>query len=124
MLEDVLASLFTVARADGPVNQREHSFLSEVHAAFGLDQRAWDRARGVAPRQPRGGDDSDPYLVLGVPRSATGAELHAAWKRLMRENHPDSLAARGVPQEFIARASEKVARINAAWDRIKRERNL
>ena len=40
----------------------------------------------------------------------------------MRENHPDSLAARGVPAEFIARANEKVARINAAWDRIKRER--
>ena len=31
----------------------------------------------------------------------------------MRENHPDSLAARGVPAEFIARASDKVARINA-----------
>ncbi len=42
----------------------------------------------------------------------------------MRENHPDTLAARGVPAEFIARASEKVARINAAWDRIKRERGL
>jgi DnaJ like chaperone protein len=124
MLEDVLASLFTVARADGPVNQREHRFLSEVHAAFGLDQRAWDRARGATPRQRSGADEADPYLVLGVPRSATGAELHAAWRRLMRENHPDSLAARGVPQEFIARASEKVARINAAWDRIKRERNL
>jgi DnaJ like chaperone protein len=42
----------------------------------------------------------------------------------MRENHPDSLASRGVPPEFIARAGEKVARINAAWDRIKRERRL
>jgi hypothetical protein len=39
-------------------------------------------------------------------------------------NHPDTLAARGVPAEFIARANEKVARINAAWDRIKRERGL
>ena len=36
----------------------------------------------------------------------------------MRENHPDSLAARGVPAEFIARANDKVAAINAAWDRI------
>ena len=26
--------------------------------------------------------------------------------------------------EFVARASDKVARINAAWDRIKRERGL
>ncbi len=124
MLEDVLASLFALARADGSVNQSEHQFLSQVHAAFGLDQLAWDRARGAAPRQPHGTNEGDPYLVLGVPRSATGAELHAAWRRLMRENHPDSLASRGVPSEFIARASDKVARINAAWDRIKRERSL
>jgi DnaJ like chaperone protein len=42
----------------------------------------------------------------------------------MRENHPDALAARGVPAEFIEKASASVARINAAWDRIKRERGL
>jgi len=62
--------------------------------------------------------------VLGVSPEAPATALRAAWKRLMRENHPDSLASRGVPEEFIARASEKVARINAAWDRIKRERGL
>ena len=123
MLEDVLAALFAIARADGQVNQREQDFLSRTHRAFGLDAYAWDRARGGATR---GGssEDADPYVLLGVSRSASGAELHAAWKRLMRENHPDSLAARGVPAEFISRAGDKVARINAAWDRIKRERGL
>ena len=30
----------------------------------------------------------------------------------------------GVPAEFITRATDKVAQINAAWDRIKRERGL
>jgi DnaJ like chaperone protein len=69
-------------------------------------------------------DADDPYLELGVPRSTSGEELRATWKRLMRENHPDSLASRGVPADFVARASDKVARINAAWDRIKRERGL
>ena len=43
---------------------------------------------------------------------------------LVRENHPDSLASRGVPAEFIASATDKVAGINAAWDRIKRARPL
>lgn len=124
MLEDVLASLFLIAQADGPVNHAEHDYLSHVHAAFGLDQAAWDRARGAAPRRPYSTEEGDPYVVLGVRRSATGSELHEAWKRLMRENHPDSLLARGVPEEFIARANDKVARINAAWDRIKRERQL
>jgi DnaJ like chaperone protein len=124
MLEDVLAALFAIARADGPVNGREQDFLARTHRAFGLDQSAWDRAQGGTSRQAAAPDEPDAYAVLGVSRSASGEVIRATWKRLMRENHPDSLAARGVPQEFIARASEKVARINAAWDRIKRERGI
>ncbi len=123
MLEDVLAALFAIARSDGAVNGRELDFLSRAHRDFGLDQVAWDRARGATPRQPVS-DEPDPYTVLGVARSTGGEEIRATWRRLMRENHPDSLAARGVPAEFIARANDKVARINAAWDRIKRERGL
>lgn len=127
VLEDVLAALFAVARADGPLNQREHEFLSRVHRGFRLDQLSWDRARGASPRTPHrdaSGDAPDPYAVLGVTRTTSDDDLHAAWRQLMRDNHPDSLASRGVPPEFIARASDKVARINAAWDQIKRERGL
>jgi DnaJ like chaperone protein len=124
VLEQVLGSLFNIARADGPLNPREQAFLRQLHRAFGLDQVAWDRAFGETPRRPMTVDESDPYQELGVTRAASGEELRATWKRLMRENHPDSLASRGVPADFIARASEKVARINAAWDRIKRERGL
>ncbi|MGD0429704.1 MAG: TerB family tellurite resistance protein [Acetobacteraceae bacterium] len=122
-LELVLGSLFAIARADGSVNAKEQAFLTSVHRAFRLDRQAWDRSSGAAPARP-GPDEPDPYEILGVTRSANGAELHAVWRKLMRENHPDALAARGVPPEFIKKASESVARINAAWDRIKRERQL
>ena len=123
ILEDVLVALFAIARADGPINNREQEFLSRTYRCFGLDQAAWDRARGASPQRPHI-DEPDAYMVLGVSRSAPAEEIRTKWKKLMRENHPDSLAARGVPAEFIARANEKVARINAAWDRIKRERGL
>jgi len=123
VLEDVLAALFAIARADGAVNGRETQFLGRVHRGFRLSRPAWERASGAAPRFAQAAEE-DPYALLGVPRAATAEELRAAWKQLMRENHPDSLASRGVPEEFIARAGEKVARINAAWDRIKRERGL
>jgi DnaJ like chaperone protein len=124
MLEQVLGSLFNIARADGPLNVRERDYLRRVHRFMALDQVAWDRAAGESTRAPVQTDDSDPYLELGVPRSSTPEDLRAAWLRLMRENHPDTLAARGVPADFVSRASDKVARINAAWDRIKRERGL
>ena len=122
LLEDVLTALFAIARADKPLTVSEHDMLRRVHRLFRLDNLAWDTARGAAARPTVETDDS--YTVIGLTRSATNEELRNAWLRLMRENHPDSLAARGVPPEFIARASEKVARINAAWDRIKRERGL
>jgi DnaJ like chaperone protein len=123
VLEDVLAALFQIARADKPVTVAEHQFLLSVCHRLGLGQLAWERASAAAPRRAAA-DSEDPYEVLGVERSAGGDEIRAVWKKLMRDNHPDSLASRGVPQEFITRATEKVSRINAAWDRIKRERGL
>ncbi len=121
LLEDVLAALFAIARADKPLTLGEQEMLRQVHRAFGLDELAWSQAAGAVGRSAPG---DDAYAVLGMPRDATDEALRQAWLRLMRENHPDSLASRGVPAEFIARAGEKVARINAAWDRIKRERRL
>jgi DnaJ like chaperone protein len=122
LLEDVLAALFAIARADKPLTVAEHDMLRRVHGLFGLDNLAWDTARGAAARPAPEAEDS--YAVLGLTRAASDEELRRTWLRLMRENHPDTLAARGVPAEFIARASEKVAGINAAWDRIKRERGI
>ncbi len=123
LLEDVLASLFSIARADGAINQRELDFLSRTARGFGLNGAAWDRARDGASRGAAGAEP-DAYAVLGVAAGASNEAVRAAWKKLVRENHPDGLAARGVPAEFIARATEKVASINAAWDRVKRERGL
>ena len=122
LLEDVLTALFAIARADRAVTVAELAVLRRVHEAFALDAAAWDRARGAATRPAQ--EEADPYAVLGASRGATDEDLRLAWLKLVRENHPDTLASRGVPPEFVARASEKVATINAAWDRIKRERGL
>jgi DnaJ like chaperone protein len=123
IMEDVLTALFSIAAADGPINTIERDLLAAIARNLGLGRPAWDRASGASPRKmPETGED--PYAVLGLSRSATPEELRSTWKNLMRENHPDSLASRGAAPEFIAKASEKVARINAAWDRIKRERGI
>jgi DnaJ like chaperone protein len=123
VLEEVLASLFAVARADGPLNPAEERFLAAVRSRFGLSERAWENARsGATGRiEPAG---PDPYAVLGVSRSASNEEIRAAWRQLMRENHPDTLAARGVPPHFIEAATRRVSEFNAAWNRIKKERGL
>jgi DnaJ domain len=47
----------------------------------------------------------DPYAVLGVPRTATRAEIARAYRALARQHHPDAGAA----------PSPQMARINEAW---------
>ncbi len=122
MLENALSALFAIARADGAPNRQELEFLGRVHRAFGLGPGAWDRAENGGARPSA--DEPDAYATLGIPRRASDEEVRATWRRLMREIHPDSLASRGASPQDIAGASEKVARINAAWDRIKRDRGL
>jgi DnaJ like chaperone protein len=121
LLEQVLAGLHQIARADGPINGRETDYLRRVAQGFGL---APDAAQRAGRSSFANSMEDDPYTVLGAERSASNDALRERWKQLMRENHPDSLASKGVPPEFIAAASDRVARINAAYDTIKRERKL
>jgi DnaJ like chaperone protein len=120
VLEQVVAGLHHIARADGPVNAAEADFLSRVAYHFGLDLDTAQRAgRGVFTAA-----SADAYAVLGLERGASNEAIKTRWKQLMRENHPDSLASKGVPADFIKAASDRVAKINAAYDSIKRERKL
>ena len=119
ILEQVLAGLYQIARADKALTRAELAFLAEVARGFGLDEAA---ARRAGAGQVMAPPAEDPYMVLGIAASATLEEIRVRWKRLMRENHPDTLAAKGVPAEMIKEASDRVARINAAYDIIKRER--
>ena len=64
----------------------------------------------------------DPYNVLNVSPLASGAELKAAYRKLVAENHPDKLIARGVPKEFVEIATRKLAAINAAYEEIEHSR--
>ena len=50
--------------------------------------------------------------------------MKARHRALVMENHPDRAIARGVPPEAVTIATERLAAINAAYDRIAAERRL
>ncbi len=120
MLEDLLASLFFIARADGDIKATEIAFLQRVGDLFGLDAGAFERVRAMYVRP----EAADPYGVLGLSRRASDEEVKTTYRRLIREHHPDTLIAKGLPKNFIEVANQKMAAINAAYDRIERERRL
>jgi DnaJ like chaperone protein len=65
---------------------------------------------------------ADPYAVLGLRRDASDDEVRTAYRRLVRELHPDRLIAKGVPEEFVRDANARLAAINVAHDTIEKER--
>jgi DnaJ-domain-containing protein 1 len=64
---------------------------------------------------------SDARLVLGVSEQATTEELHTKWRELAKAYHPDRLAALGLQDEMLRHADRVLARINAAYQRLKNE---
>jgi DnaJ-domain-containing protein 1 len=66
-------------------------------------------------------DANDARIVLGVAADATEQELHAAWRDLAKAYHPDRLAALGLPDEIRRHADRVLARINAAYQRLKND---
>jgi DnaJ like chaperone protein len=120
VLEDILDGLFEIAAADGVLHPDEESFLERVAEIFGFSPGEFRRIRAshFAP------DAADPYVVLGVDFEAGNDEIKRTYYRLVRENHPDSLIARGVPEEFIKIANDKLAAINGAYEKIQQERGI
>lgn len=120
VLEELLDVLFVIAKADGELHPAEIEFLAKVAAIFGFSPQAFERIRQVQmPPQ-----EADPYEILGVARQATDKEVKAAWRKLTVENHPDRLVAQGMPPEFVEQANRKMATINAAYDRVAKERGM
>ena len=50
----------------------------------------------------------DPYAVLGVARDCDGDSLKSAYRRLVRDHHPDMASDK-------ASATQRMTQINAAW---------
>lgn len=111
---DLMEGLFHIAMADGFYHPNEDIFLARVAEIFGLPESDFRslRMRFVPDADP------DPYTVLGVAPDTPYDEVRAAWKALVRENHPDAMIARGLPKEAITMAKHRMNDINRAWEEI------
>ena len=119
-LEDILDALMHIARADGRVTREEETFLQRVSEIFGFSPREYRRIR--ASRLGR--EPDDPYLILGVDEDIRDEDLQKAFRRMAAANHPDRILARGLPSEMQALANRKMAMINLAYEKIRRQRGL
>lgn len=111
--------------ADGTVHPKEHALLVRIARGLGLSEADVQRMEASMRGGPRGASQSDlsaAYATLGVKPDASDSDIRQAYRRLMSENHPDKLAAKGLPESMRPMAEEKTRNITAAYDRIKTAR--
>ncbi len=114
VLEDLIEGLFYIAMADGQYHPNEDDFVHIVARKFMINEVNFRglRTRFVPDAPP------DAYEVLGVAPDAPLEDIRKAWRKRIRETHPDQLMARGLPEEAITLATKHMIAVNKAWEEI------
>jgi DnaJ like chaperone protein len=144
MKQMVMVYLIRVAIADGKLDQAETELLRSIAQQFGYSPQAFEQLMAMLHGQDQfsggqyqhsgqssGADGytsvnaiSAAYQALGVSKDNTDAEIKKAYRRLVREYHPDKLMGQGLPEEMIKEATERSQEIQTAYDTIKKSRGM
>jgi len=121
------------ATADDSVHQTEKKLLLHICDVIGFSRSelefllssfnsGFHRNQGRAT--PKASDINDAYRILGVPSSATEAEIKKAYRRLTSQHHPDKLVSKGLPEEMIRIATERTHEIRQAYELVREKRGF
>ena len=109
--------LFAIAKSDGHVADIEVQTIQSIANYLYINQASFDSIKAMFY------DNSESaYLILEVTKLATNDEVKKAYRRLVKEHHPDKLAYLG--EEHLKGAQEKFQKIQEAYETIKKERGI
>ena len=120
VLEELIHCLFHIATVDGELKPSEHAYLRHVAEIFGFDDHGFERLSAHHMEFM----SCEPCLLLGVSADAPVSEIKAAYRKLVREHHPDRLIGLGMPEEAIRVATDRLATITQAYERLKLQRGF
>ena len=116
VLEEVINILFYIAEADGNVSKSELDMIQHIAQIFGLNQSQFNSIQ----ESRKSSGKLNPYVVLGSNPEEDIQAIRKKYLQLSKENHPDMLISKGVPEEVIEESKKKMRAINSAWDQIQK----
>lgn len=119
ILELMMDVLLRVSSADGNISETEAVLLTQAATIFNFSAADYERLKSKYIKQT-----NKYYAVLKCDETASNAEIKQQYRKLVNEYHPDKIASKGLPEEFIKFANDKFIQIQDAYDNIKKERNL
>ena len=113
----LLHLLFNVSLADGNINKAEIDLIEKMSGALGISTSDFLSIRNMFIPET----DSS-YKILEIERSASNDEVKKAFRKMAMKYHPDKVSHLG--DDFRKSADEKFKKVNEAYDKIKKERNM
>ena len=109
--------LFNVSLADGKIHPSEIELLEKMSGAMGVTSTDFLSIKNMFIPET----DSS-YKILEIDQSSSNDEVKKAYRRMAMKYHPDKVSHLG--DDFRKTADDKFKKVNEAYEKIKRERNL
>ena len=114
---ELLRYLFEVSKADGNVAKAEVTILQKIAEDLGISPKDFLSLKNMYYK-----DVDSAYKILEIETGASDEDVKKAYRKMALKYHPDKLSALG--PEFERNAKEKFQKVQDAYDKIKKERNL
>ncbi|MDQ7043234.1 MAG: TerB family tellurite resistance protein [Sulfurimonas sp.] len=120
--QQFIGFLIQLAFIDGEVSQSEEELLQIIAEALEFDPNAYhaifdqfeQMMKNVSPKA----SIDDAYKLLGVSKNDDLKTVKKAYKKLIREYHPDIIASQGKGEAYMKEATAKTQEINQAYEMI------
>lgn len=111
--------LFKLAAADGRLHQNEETELIKIRNVFRISERQFNNIKACYFK-----DTDRYYKILNCTPANSDQEIKAAYKRLVKDFHPDTVISKGLPEEFVQFATGRFQEIQDAYENIRKERSF
>jgi DnaJ like chaperone protein len=109
--------LFNVSGADGLTNPAEQTVIERISGYIGISSADYLSIRNMFIPET-----DSAYKILEIESTATDEEVKKAYRRMAMKYHPDKVSHLG--DDFRKTADEKFRKVNEAYEKIKKERNM
>ncbi|MEM9423660.1 MAG: co-chaperone DjlA, partial [Spirochaetota bacterium] len=124
ILQQFFYTLVGMAAADGHVSRAENVVLREIAEALGFGETILRQAYSQFQMGGQSVQLETVYEVLGVSPQASDNEVRSAYRKLVKETHPDKLVQDGLPPEMKASAEKRFHEIQEAWEQVRKQRGM
>jgi len=113
----LLHLLFNVSLADGRIDPSELNIIEKISGYLGVASADFLSIKNMFIPE----SDSS-YKILEIDPSLTNEDVKKAYRRMAMKYHPDKVNHLG--DDFRKTAEEKFKKVNEAYEKIKKERNM